>query len=54
MLSDAGLEIERVEYFEKTHETDAWLARTDCTGETAERASRAARAALRGRRPDVA
>jgi SAM-dependent methyltransferase len=37
MLVDAGLEIERVEYFEKTHETDEWLARTDCTGETAER-----------------
>ena len=37
MLVDAGLEIERVEYFEKTHETDAWLARTDCTGETADR-----------------
>jgi SAM-dependent methyltransferase len=37
MLVDAGLEIERVEYFEKTHETDDWLARTDCTGETAER-----------------
>ena len=37
LLEDAGLEIERVEYFEKTHETDEWLARTDCTGETAER-----------------
>jgi SAM-dependent methyltransferase len=37
MLVDAGLEIERVEYFEKTHETDEWLARTDCTGETADR-----------------
>lgn len=37
MLVDAGLEIERVEYFEKTHQTDEWLARTDCTGETAER-----------------
>jgi len=37
MLVDAGLEIERVEYFEKTHETDEWLARTGCTGETAER-----------------
>ena len=37
MLVDAGLEIERVEYFEKTHETDEWLARTDCTGETAVR-----------------
>jgi SAM-dependent methyltransferase len=37
MLEDAGLEVERVEYFEKIHETDDWLARTDCTGETAER-----------------
>jgi len=37
MLVDAGLEIERVEYFEKTHETDEWLARTGCIGETAER-----------------
>src|SRR2546430_11273422 len=27
MLVDAGLEIERVEYFEKTHDTDDWLAR---------------------------
>ncbi len=37
MLVDAGLEIERVEYYEKTHETDEWLARTDCTGEAADR-----------------
>jgi SAM-dependent methyltransferase len=37
MLVDAGLEIERVEYFEKTHETDEWLARTECAGETAKR-----------------
>ena len=37
MLVSAGLEIERVEYFEKTHQTDEWLARTDCTGENAER-----------------
>jgi SAM-dependent methyltransferase len=37
LLEDAGLEIERVEYFEKTHETDEWLARTACAGETAER-----------------
>jgi len=37
MLVDAGLEIERVEYFEKTHQTDEWLARTDCAGKTAER-----------------
>jgi SAM-dependent methyltransferase len=37
LLESAGLEVERVEYFEKTHETDDWLARTDCTGETAAR-----------------
>jgi SAM-dependent methyltransferase len=37
MLVDAGLEIERVEYFEKTHDTDDWLARTDCAGEAADR-----------------
>jgi SAM-dependent methyltransferase len=37
LIESAGLEVERVEYFEKTHEMDEWLARTDCTGETAER-----------------
>jgi SAM-dependent methyltransferase len=37
LFESAGLEVERVEYFEKTHQTDEWLARTDCTGETAER-----------------
>ena len=37
LIVDAGLEVERVEYFEKTHRTDEWLARTDCTGETAKR-----------------
>jgi SAM-dependent methyltransferase len=37
LLESAGLEVERVEYFEKTHQTDEWLARTDCTGDTAER-----------------
>jgi SAM-dependent methyltransferase len=37
LLADAGLEVERVEYFEKTHDTADWLARTGCTGETAER-----------------
>jgi SAM-dependent methyltransferase len=37
LIVDAGLEVERVEYFEKTHETDEWLARTDCTGENAQR-----------------
>ncbi len=37
MLEYAGLEIERVEFFEKTHETDEWLERTACTGPNAER-----------------
>ena len=37
MLEDAGIEIERVEYFEKTHETDEWLARTGCAGDDASR-----------------
>jgi SAM-dependent methyltransferase len=37
MLGDAGVEIERVEYFEKTHQTDDWLARTGCTGDDAVR-----------------
>jgi SAM-dependent methyltransferase len=37
MLEYAGLEVERIEFFEKTHETDEWLARTACTGATAER-----------------
>ncbi|HEY6962320.1 MAG TPA: methyltransferase domain-containing protein, partial [Gaiellaceae bacterium] len=37
MLEDAGLELERVEYFEKTHVTDEWLARTGCTGDEAAR-----------------
>jgi SAM-dependent methyltransferase len=37
LLASAGLAVERVEYFEKTHETDEWLARTECRGETAER-----------------
>ena len=37
MLTDAGVELERVEYFEKTHDTDDWLARTGCTGDDAAR-----------------
>jgi len=36
-LTDAGLEVEQVERFEKTHPLEAWLARTDCVGEEAER-----------------
>jgi SAM-dependent methyltransferase len=36
-LTDAGLEVEQVEYFEKTHPIDAWLARTGCEGEEADR-----------------
>jgi SAM-dependent methyltransferase len=37
LLEDAGVEVERVEYFEKTHDTEEWLARCDCTGEDAVR-----------------
>jgi SAM-dependent methyltransferase len=37
MLVDAGLEIEQVQYFEKTHDVEDWLARTGCAGEDAER-----------------
>jgi SAM-dependent methyltransferase len=37
MLEEAGLEVERVEYFEKTHDTEEWLARTGCTGADAAR-----------------
>jgi SAM-dependent methyltransferase len=36
-LEEAGLEIEQVECFEKTHPLDAWLARTGCEGEEAKR-----------------
>jgi SAM-dependent methyltransferase len=38
MLVDAGLEIEQVAYFEKTHDFEDWLGRTGCTGEDAARA----------------
>jgi SAM-dependent methyltransferase len=37
LLVDAGLEVERVEYFEKTHDFDDWLARTGCEGDDAAR-----------------
>jgi ubiquinone/menaquinone biosynthesis C-methylase UbiE len=37
LLESAGLEIERVEQFEKTHDFEDWLARTGCTGEDAVR-----------------
>jgi SAM-dependent methyltransferase len=36
-LSDAGLEVEQRQLFEKTHPLEAWLARTSCEGEEAER-----------------
>jgi SAM-dependent methyltransferase len=36
-LTDAGLEVEQVECFEKTHPLENWLARTGCEGEEAER-----------------
>jgi SAM-dependent methyltransferase len=34
-LGEAGLEVELVERFEKTHPLEAWLERTDCRGEVA-------------------
>jgi SAM-dependent methyltransferase len=37
LLSEAGLEVERVEHFEKVHVLHEWLARTGCEGEEAER-----------------
>ena len=48
LLVDAGLEVERVEYFEKTHDTEEWLARAGCTGEDAARV----RELLRPESPD--
>jgi ubiquinone/menaquinone biosynthesis C-methylase UbiE len=37
LLESGGLEVERVEYFKKTHDFVDWLARTDCAGADAER-----------------
>jgi SAM-dependent methyltransferase len=37
LLESAGLEIERVERFHKTHDFDDWLARCNCTGAGTER-----------------
>ncbi len=37
MLEAAGLEVELVEFFEKTHPLDDWLARTGCEGADAKR-----------------
>jgi SAM-dependent methyltransferase len=37
LLTEAGLEVEQVECFEKTHPLQAWLDRTGCSGEEAER-----------------
>lgn len=37
MLESAALEVERVEFFEKTHDTADWLARTGCEGDDATR-----------------
>ena len=34
-LTEAGLEVEQVECFEKTHPLEDWLARTGCEGEEA-------------------
>jgi hypothetical protein len=39
-LEAAGLEVERVELFEKRHPLEDWLARTGCEGETAGRVRR--------------
>jgi SAM-dependent methyltransferase len=36
-LEDAGLVVEQVDHYRKTHVLDAWLARTGCTGDDAER-----------------
>jgi SAM-dependent methyltransferase len=36
-LTEAGLEVEQSECFEKIHPLEAWLARTGCKGEEAER-----------------
>ena len=36
-LTEAGLEIEQTECFEKVHPLEAWLARTGCEGDEAER-----------------
>jgi SAM-dependent methyltransferase len=36
-LAGAGLDVERVEYFEKTHPLEDWLARTGCEGADADR-----------------
>ncbi len=36
-VEDAGLKLARVDHFVKTHDTEDWLARTGCAGETAER-----------------
>jgi SAM-dependent methyltransferase len=36
-LEGAGLELESVDYFVKTHDTADWLARTGCEGDTAAR-----------------
>jgi hypothetical protein len=36
-LTEAGLEVEQVECFEKEHPLDDWLARTGCEGADAER-----------------
>jgi SAM-dependent methyltransferase len=37
LLTEAGLEVEQVECFEKVHQLEDWLARTGCVGEEARR-----------------
>jgi len=50
LLESAAFEIERVEYFRKTHDFEDWLARCDCTGEDAERVRELLALVLRRRR----
>ena len=50
LLTEAGLEVEQVEYFEKGTRLDDWLARTGCEGDEAARVRELlAPAAARGR-----
>jgi ubiquinone/menaquinone biosynthesis C-methylase UbiE len=37
LIESAGLELERVERFQKTHDFEDWLTRCECTGADAER-----------------
>ncbi len=48
LLSEAGLEVELVDFFEKRHRLDSWLARAGCEGEDAERVRELLRDRLEG------